>query len=436
MTKKDVLLPTIIEAEMSVIDQITSALSVPRDVLAGNDEISQVWTQLPRYLKNVPIQYRNDLLARLCVAARVGLFDASVNYIWNIGIVALRDRVRTFGLNIVAQLRSKDFSETEMVSMQDADLLELCLELNLLSEEGYFFLDQCRSIRNSFSAAHPATGTIDDAELIVFVSRVVKYALNLENNLQGVDVTALVKAVKGEKFSDEQSRYWHSKTTETFAAQVKSILSTVHGIYCDPQQKQEARLNALEIAKGLKDRISANIIIDIVTRHSEYVGSGEAGRHGASTEFFRELGILEYLNEHEKHQLIHKSCRSLLSAHLGFNNFYNEPPYAERLFEVSQQIKIPDSIKSEFVLVNTMGAIGNGYGVSVAAYSFYEKMIKNFSPKEVGIMFEMISTIDSRLHNRLKMNKSCQENFKRIVQFLDSQTVPPMWKNIYQDWLS
>lgn len=431
--KNEVMLPTITEGDSQLLSSVTEALSVPRDVLASNEEISQVWYQLPRHLKQVPSIYRDQLLARLCVSVKAGLFDAAINYIWNIGIICLRDKIRQFGLRIVAQIKSKDFFDKHLIGLTDADLLDLCLELNLISEEGYFFLDQCRTIRNNFSVAHPAAGRIDDNELLSFINRIVKHALNSESNLQGVDFTKFVIALKKERFNVSQLNHWVDCVSKTFEAQKKSILATLHGIYCDPNQNEESRINALEISVGLKDSVTLDTISDIVSRHSEYVGAGDEPRHLASSNFFKKIGALVFLNEHEKHSIVHKASRGLLSAYLGFNNFYNEPPFAERLFEISEQLKIPDSAKYEYVQAVTLGFIGNGYGVSVGALPYYEKMVKNFSPKEISIMFEMSEKSDSKLCRQLQSNHSI-DRFKQLVQAIDSSSVPTAHQSTYAKW--
>ena len=58
--------------------------------------------------------------------------------------------------------RNDPFDEQKLNEMKDAELLNLCLNFNLISEEAFFFLDQCRNIRNNFSAAHPSISLIDD----------------------------------------------------------------------------------------------------------------------------------------------------------------------------------------------------------------------------------------------------------------------------------
>jgi len=58
-------------------------------------------------------------------------------------------------------LDDKSFDEASLVDLKDAELLGLCLKLNLISDKDFFFLDQCRATRNSYSVAHPADGDVD-----------------------------------------------------------------------------------------------------------------------------------------------------------------------------------------------------------------------------------------------------------------------------------
>ncbi|MBM0535042.1 hypothetical protein EKL00_25065, partial [Klebsiella pneumoniae] len=87
-----------------------------------------------------------------------------MNYIWNAAILQIRQKVRNFGLPIVSQMLQSDFEEKHLIDLQDSKLLELALKLNLVNEDGYFFLDHFREMRNNFSAAHPTIGNINDRE--------------------------------------------------------------------------------------------------------------------------------------------------------------------------------------------------------------------------------------------------------------------------------
>ena len=125
---------------------------------------------------------------------------------------------------------------------------------------------------------------------------------------------------------------------------------------------------------------------DLINRHSDYVARGDTQRHTASQQFFEELELLSLLNESERHSLISGLVKRLWVVHQGMNNFYNEPPFAERLSRLSEQEPIPETIQEQFVHTVVGCYIGNGYGISRAAESYYESMIRSFSPKEVGLM--------------------------------------------------
>lgn len=428
----DIKLPAVVEQTTPILAALTQALGVPRDVLASDEEIETAWINLPRVLKKIPPNLRTAGLARMCIAVASGLFDSAINYIWNSSIIELRDKVRRFGLNVVAQLRGKSFDEAALLDLKDAELLNLCLELNLITEDGYFFLDQCRDVRNNFSSAHPAVGTIDDNEFISFVNRCAKYALGYEHNPVGVDIQAFIQAIKGQKFTDSQKDEWVERLSETHEVQREMLFGTMHGIYSDPSSSEEARLNAFFVSSEFVSEFTPKTKSDLIDRHSEYLAKGDEKRHKASQNFFEKLGLLELLGESERHSLISSACKQLMSVHQAFDNFYNEPPFAERLQQLTSQGAVPDTAKNEFVTTVITCAVGNQYGTSHAAYPFYKKMIQSFSPREVVIMLEIPNTA-TIVAQRIKSYSRCEKAFKNLAYLVDRETVPTLLKKKYDE---
>ena len=138
-----------IKETCSVIGQLTKALGVPRTVLASDEEIDHVWADLPRLLSRIPRDQIGVLHARMVVAVSTGLFDSAVNYAWNLAVMQLRTKVRGFGIHVVSQFTKQKFDEEELLELKDTDLLELCLSLNLITEDGYFFGSGPRVVTNS-----------------------------------------------------------------------------------------------------------------------------------------------------------------------------------------------------------------------------------------------------------------------------------------------
>lgn len=430
----DVNLPAVTGRTLPVLDQLTQALGVPRTILASSGEIETAWTNLPGVMKKIPPPLRTEGLARMCVAVASGLFDSAINYIWNASVIELREKVKRFGLNVVEQITGKSgFDEAALLDLKDAELLSLCLKLNLITEDGYFFLDQCRDIRNNFSAAHPVVGKIDDHEFIGFANRCAKYALGNEHNPVGVDIAAFMVAVKGGKFSADQKNQWVQRIQKTHEAQQYLLFGTLHGIYSDPASNEESRVNALAISADFAPHFTPKARSDLINRHHDYIAKGDEKRHKASQQFFEKLGMLAILGEHEVHSLISNACKRLLSVHQAYDNFYNEPSFAERLLQLSQQVAIPDSVKEELVTAVVTCAAGNQYGVSNAALAYYEKMIKGFSPSEVEIMLSLPSK-KTIVGVRIKSYSGCKERYKRLVKLIDPTSVPAKAAASYNAW--
>jgi hypothetical protein len=428
-------LPALPTTFLPSITALTTALGIPRNVLASDEDIEHAWAGLPRELREIPASLRGELVARMCVAVSTGLFDGGMNYIWNAAILQLRTKIRNFGLPVVAQIRTSDFEEKHLLELQDSQLLELCLELNLVNEEGFFFLDQCRDIRNNVSAAHPTLGTVNDREFITFLNRCVRYALADTSSPKGVDIAGFIAAIKGARFTANQSGVWVQRLGETHSAQRQMLVAMMHGIYCDPNTSEPSRLNALDIGNALKAGFTAALRSELITRHSEYAAKGDEPRRSASLQFFEKLGLLTLLNESEKHAIFYRAIERLWMVHNGMNNFYNEPPFAERLLELSRQTAVPETVQEQFVEAVVCCNVGNGYGVSWHASTSYDEMIKSFSPREVATMIRLALTNTSRLGQRLSNFPTCRQRFKQNLGLIDAASVPSGVKADYEKFL-
>ncbi|MBB6184860.1 hypothetical protein [Oleiagrimonas soli] len=432
----DINLPAVIHNTSPALIALTQALGVPRDVIASDDEIQAAWGNLPRAMQRIPPELRDKGMARMCVAVASGLFDSAINYVWNASEVELRNKIKRFGLNVVEQVTTKkDFDESKLNDLKSAELLSLCLQLNLITEDGYFFLDQCRDIRNNFSAAHPTIGDIDDHEFIVFVSRCAKYALGNEQNPVGVDIQGFMNALKVGRFSQEQANEWIQRLNNTHQAQRELLFGSMHGIYCDPSSSEEARLNALGIVQNYRDTLSPATRSQLIDRHQDYIAGGDGARHKASQQFFEKLGLLGLLGDSERHALISNACKRLMGVHQAYDNFYNEPPFAERVFYLVSDGAIPDTAKNELVTTVVTCAVGNQYGISNAATPFYHHIIRNFSPAEVSIMLTLSTTTDTILGHRVRSYPRCHSAFKELAKMINPSSVPTATRSIYEQWL-
>lgn len=428
-----VSLPVVLKETCSVVGQLTKALGLPRNVLASDEEIENVWDGLPKLLARIPREQLGVLHARMVVAVSTGLFDSAVNYAWNLAVMQMRDKVRRFGLPVVSQINKKQFDEEDLLDLKDAELLELCLSLNLITEDGYFFLDQSRDVRNNFSAAHPPMGGLDDHEFLAFLSRCTRYALSDEHNPKGVDLHAFLKEVKAKRFKEGQLDEWIDRFGATHEAQRNLLITTLHGIYCDPASSQETRLNALDLCKRFAEEFPAKLKADLLTQHSEYIAGGKEDRQEASRQFFIKLGLSGILGSSERHGIIARACKALRNVHDGWDNFYNEPPFAERLRELSEQVVVPETAQPDFVYSVALCGTGRTTGISRAALPDYQSMVRNFSPMEIHHLLRLPAS-KTILAHRISTDSGCRTRFKNLVRLVEAGSVPTQDETLYEKW--
>lgn len=433
MSDQSINLPAILDLSFDKLNQVTTALGVERDIIASDDEIQEAWSQLPRLLSKLPRNAISEQHVRMCVAVASGLFDSAINYAWNTAITSLRQRIRTFGLPVANQILNKSMDEQALAELKDVELLDICLKLNLMSKEAHLYLNQCREVRNSFSTAHPPTGSVDAAEFVVFQSRCGKYALIATENARGVDSQALIAAAKGSRFTTEQCAEWVKRLSETHDEQRVVLIPMLHGIYCDPASTQDARLNCLDICTVMANSLSSNVVSELVDRHSDYIARGIADRLRASSVLFKKIGRIGLLTEAERHSLLSHACKQLFSAHQDWNNFYTEPPFAARLRLLAIQAGRPASVQEEYVHTVVACGIGNSYGYSRAAYMDYLAMVRNFSPAEVAILMRLPND-GSIVANRIQAFPRCRNNFGELIRLIDANSVPVSARQEYEHW--
>ena len=387
-----------------VVNEVVASLGMPRDILPPDEDISMALTLLPRELNLIPERLRNKFIAKAVVASSVGLFDGAIIYVWNCVITELRSRVSSFGMEMIAQISGSSKPDNFLDKIQDVDLIDLCYQLNIIDEQGHFYLQQCREIRNHASIAHPSNIDIDDRELINFISRCCKYGLSEITISTGIDIKSL-NAILSIEDNSESLDHFVSILNTTFRSQQTLIYQILYSNYIDPSKTSTVRANALRIAKSASNVLSDNpeIIVELLEKHQSNLLSVSKDKRINSTNFIEAIGQLNSLSDVEKISAFRKAINHLRSAHYGMNNFYNEPPFAERLQELSEKITpIPEPIIEKYVEVNLECYVGNSYGVSWAAIGFCEKMLKNLTPKGIECMLGKLNSTSQTLNSEQK----------------------------------
>jgi len=187
---KEIDLPDYTSSNLEpIITSLTTSLGIHRDVLASERDIQQVWATLKNSLEDVKLEYRHELLARMVVSIRVGLFSSAVNDMWNTAILALRQKVKSFGYSEASKFLKKEINEKILNQMFDKDLVDICVKLGFLNNDAYYFINNCRELRNNYSSAHPSSAMLDGMELNYFIHQCIKHILGNSVQIEGFPVS-------------------------------------------------------------------------------------------------------------------------------------------------------------------------------------------------------------------------------------------------------
>jgi len=276
-------------------------------------------------------------------------------------------------------------------------------------------------------------GTVDEDEVVYFISQCQKYALSNVQHSRGVDTKALLRSLSAATFSSNQPNEWETRVRATFDAQRHLIFGMLHGVYCDPDAGEVARVNALELCKRVQDELTPSAQSVLLDRHQDYRAKGDEKRHRASQQFFQRVGLMALLSEAEVHRLITSASKDLLRVHNGFSNFYNEPPFADRLVQLTRDVGVPRSAQPTFVEAVVTCAVGNPYGVSNGAVPSYRSLVSSFSPREISLMLDLPRS-QKLVASRMKHHAGCKANYRALVGLLDRSSVPTNSRAAYRRW--
>ncbi|MDO5375305.1 MAG: hypothetical protein Q4F01_03880 [Staphylococcus rostri] len=398
-----------------IVNQITRSLGIERTILPLQQDVNKALEDLPRELQRIPVRLRDQFIAKSCVAISVGLFDGAIVYIWNSVINELRTKVNYFGIEMIKNISGVEKDDNFLDKINDSELLELCYQLNIISKQGYFYLNQCRETRNHASIAHPTEIEIDDRELINFISRCCKYGLSDTDEIVGIDMKMFIGVLENQESTKDSLVSLSEMISNTFESQKELVIQILYSKYTDESNASHIRSNSLQLAKLLKDILSNKMIVSLIKQHSEILIKGNDSRSATSRKFFEELGLLSSLKDNEKIAIFKKATDNLRHTHFSFNNFHNEPPFAERLYEISLQITpVPEVIIEEYVSTILCCFLGNDYGVSTNAMQFYRKMLKDLTPKGIEVLLD---EIEHEITNNYVLKKKFKKDL--LIELLD-----------------
>jgi hypothetical protein len=200
-----------------------------------------------------------------------------------------------------------------------------------------------------------------------------------------------------------------------------SLLRTTFGMYTDPKTSPNTRANISFISPALWASCNEEARHEIGLKLAVFSTNGEIARKKLASDFLQRVEGLSYLPPDTLAVEVKSVLDGLWSAHNGYNNFHNEPPFARFLRAYIPEAGIvPPSVEVQYTKILIMCKIGNGYGVSRQAEPFYDDLLHRFSDRHFKVVLNLIGG-DREIQSRLQF-RSCCDNLRCLTNDVSTRT--------------
>ena len=132
------------------------------NVIASESERKMMHTMLPSILENMPQEYKTNAryLSKFVAGAAIGLYDASLNFVWNEVMMKIYQKIIHYGVEIFFNSAVSESdrglykTEEDLPHLKDRVVLDNCKKLGLISQALYLRLTHILDMRNHVTNLH------------------------------------------------------------------------------------------------------------------------------------------------------------------------------------------------------------------------------------------------------------------------------------------
>jgi hypothetical protein len=253
----------LVDPQAQMLVEFLKQMGLPADnIIADQSQRAIIGDNIHSLISSVPAEVRKEAryLSKFVVGAGIGLFDYSLNAVWNEVVVNLRKKAVMYGLDIffdaaVGGSKAREFyqNEDDLSSLKDSVLLDTCRKLELISDTTYKKLKHILDMRNDIGISHPNTYTINAYELLGYLQNCIQDVLNDNPTEAALQVQAFIKNLKT-RFTalDPTARKgFQARINELPSHLCGNLLRTVFGIYVAAETDPAVRKNISLIAPAI-----------------------------------------------------------------------------------------------------------------------------------------------------------------------------------------
>jgi hypothetical protein len=410
----------LIDPQAQLLVEFLKDMGLPSEnIIADAGQRRIIGDNLHNLINDLPSSVRKDAryLSKFVIGAGFGLFDYSLNAIWNEVVINLRKKAVVYGLDIffdaaVGGSKAREYysSEDDLSSLKDSVLLDTCRKLELISDTTYKKLKHILDMRNDTGISHPNTYGINAYELLGYLQNCIQDVLNDNPTEAALQVQAFIKNLKVTTTSLDNTAIQaiEKKITELPSHLCGSLMRTVFGIYVTLETDPAVRKNISRIAPALWRACGDEAKYKLGIVLEGYNVNLFKDKHTLGEQFFDVVGGNAFRSPSERVIIVDELITELLDKHNGWDNFHHEPPVAAQLYSyVPDQNSIFDNLALRLFKVVMMCRIGRGVtyceGVSPGGRIYYDSILAlagdRFAPHAMVSLSHF--EVKNKLHNSL-----------------------------------
>ena len=406
------------QAQMLV--EFLEEMGLPSEnIIANYKQRKQIGDNLDSLIRDIPDEIKKDAryLSKFVIGAGFGLFDYSLNAVWNEVVMNLRKKATIFGLEIFfdaavggSKVREIYKTEEQLASIKDSVLLDTCRKLELISDTTYKKLKHILDMRNDVGISHPNNNSINAFELMGWLQTCVTEVLNEKPSEAALQVQSFVSnlRIQTNQLDNTTVKGIEEKIKMLPSHLCKNFLRTLFGIYVDEDTDLTVRKNISLIAPSLWDTCKDDAKYKLGVVLEGYNVNLYKEKYALGEHFFEGVGGNAYRSQSDRTIIVDELITKLRDTHNGWDNFHHEHPVALQLYSYNpDQKSILRNLANRLFKTVLMARIGKGVnycqGVSPGAKTYYDKILAlagdQYAPQVMASLpsFE----IKNRLSNQL-----------------------------------
>lgn len=387
----------LIDPQSQMIVSFLEQMGLPHEnIIAEQSQRQIIGQNLTTLINSLSSETKQDAryLSKFVVGAGFGLFDYSLNAIWNEVTLDLRKKAISYGLDIFydaavgGKARELYKTEKDLSSLKEAVLLDTSRKLELISDTTYKKLKHMLDMRNDIGISHPTSYTINAYELLGWLQNAITDVLADQPTESALQVQAFINNLKTHTvILDETTRKTiESKITELATHHLSHIIRTLFGIYVHNDTDPQIRKNISLIIPTIWDNCNNEVKYKLGLLLEGYNTNLYKDKYILGEQFFNVVSGNSFRTENERVIIIDSLLDSLLEKHNGWDNFQNEAIIVDALSSYIQEHNdiLPNNV-NKFVKVIMMCRIGKGIpycdGISPKGKAYYDNFLSMLGDK-------------------------------------------------------